>query len=157
MDSATGASTSTCLARIEHILCAAPYIQTSFAEFLEDFEDSPLLRSDAVVNLMSALYLLGKYRSGHDEIWHEASVPDLLPDEADKVWKRAKRMTRSGVCDRHIWFYLTEAWYEVTGQRLPARTHQAAFALEAESELAEPFKIAVARCLLRIPRRLPRL
>ena len=157
MDLSTSASTSPCLARIEHILCAAPYIQTSFAEFLEDFEDSPLLRSDAVVNLMSAIYLLGKYRSGNDEIWRESYVPDLLPDEADKAWKRAKRMTRSGIRDRHIWLYLTDAWHEITGQLLPARARHAAFAIEADSELAESFKIAVARCLLRIPRRLPRL
>ncbi|PIP60942.1 hypothetical protein COX00_00410 [Candidatus Uhrbacteria bacterium CG22_combo_CG10-13_8_21_14_all_47_17] len=142
---------ASCLTRIEHILYVAPYIQASFAELLEDFEDSPILRSDAVVDLLSALYLIGKARSTNNRIWSEAFVPDVLPDKADRVWKRAKHMTRGQICNRHIWCYLRDAWEEVSGQKLPARSSREPVVLKANSRFAEPFKIAVARCLLRVP------
>lgn len=117
--------------RVQHMFYTAPYIRFLFERFLEGNPESNLLETDAVVQTLSHIYLIGIAHK--PDFWKETAREAL---EAEKERYLAElallRGTRGKTSGRHQWSYFRTFFRALTGKRLPSRKSREVLSLTDE-------------------------
>jgi hypothetical protein len=139
--------------RVEHALMLSPLLREAFSDFIVNREhpgtDKDPLNSTSVSDVIHMLYVC-KNDFG-DKLWTATDVefPNQWDDSIEMNWLAAKHLPPSCMIHgKHVWTYLSAAWKDLTGARLPGRRKRGLFSMKPRQYTPQAFYFAfgVAGC-----------